>query len=100
MVIRCEKNVVCVHMYAVTAKSGYSVVKSLLSRLVQEPSSYVVPGLRYEIIDTIICELILLLQANLGWVYSFSHKPSSFFSFQIKHYRNYRTYAQPLNKQS
>ena len=39
----------------------YSVGKSLLSRLVQELSSYVIPGLRYEIIDTVrytICELI------------------------------------------
>ena len=49
MVIRCEKSVAHSRVCAITQLKGVLLFdESLLSCLVQELSSYVVPGLRYE----------------------------------------------------
>ena len=48
-VMRYGKGVACAVVHAMTRLKGVSLLsKSLLSRLVQEPSFYVIPGLRYE----------------------------------------------------
>ena len=49
MVIGYGKSVAFAGVHAITRLKGVSLLgKSLLSCLVQEPSFYVIPGLRYE----------------------------------------------------